>query len=155
MHAVAIGLVDPPQRQHRDDGGDDRAYHRRELEKCWAGGESGVDMGGKAQALGRRSTELGEDSNDLRAQVGIFKSRAQWGAPFVIQPFEVSVGALVRGRDDNLSAASQFRAFHGSDNHVAVSDVNTLRVHPHKQALKRCLMTTWWRGAKYHQVVWS
>ncbi|SHU58138.1 Uncharacterised protein [Mycobacteroides abscessus subsp. abscessus] len=56
-------------------------------------------MGGKAQALGRRPAELGEDPDNLWAQVGIGESAAQIGGllgAVTVKPLECSEGALIR-----------------------------------------------------------
>ncbi|SKJ10163.1 Uncharacterised protein [Mycobacteroides abscessus subsp. massiliense] len=97
-------------------------------------------MGGKAQALGRRPAELGEDPDNLWAQVGVGESAAQIGGllgAVTVKPLERSEGALIRRGDDDPSTVGRgdLGARDARDDHIAVGDIEPFLGDPDEKAL--------------------
>ena len=160
VHAPAVEAVEAPQRNQRDDRRHDRADHGGQLQNRWLGGEPGVDGRRRRQSRRGGADEVGEDADDLRAQVGIGEAGALLLAGGRIgEPDERRERARVgRGDLDSRTSRGGSRAYdartrNACDDDVAVGDVDALRGDPDEERGKGGLLAALGRRAEHRTAV--
>jgi len=142
-HPVTVQLVEAPQRDQRNDCGQDRHHHRGQFQSRWGGGEPRVDGGREFQIRWGGAGQVGEYSDDLWSQVRIGETAADWFARRIGQPDEGGESAgFGRGDLDSGTAGGTCGSCHpisgsAGDHHIAVGDVHPLAVDDDEQRVER------------------